>query len=1143
MSDLERRIASLSPEQRALLEKRLREQTVPAGETLTPIRRGPETGPARLSFAQERLWFLDQLEPGNPYYNIHKAIRWNGPLDLDALGRALETILARHDALRTTFVAVDGAPFQVVDPSSALPLPVTDLRGYPPPEREAQMLQLAVEEARRPFDLSRDRLVRARLLRLGDEEHVFLLTIHHIVSDGWSMGLFFGELATLYAAFSKGEPSPLPDLPIQYADYAGWQRDNLRGEVLESQLDYWTQRLSGMPPVLDFPSDRPRPARRGGRGAGQTFSVERKLLDALRALSRREGVTLYMTLLAAFQTLLGRYADSEEIVVGSPEAGRHRVETEPLIGYFVNMLVLRTDLRGDPTFRELLTRVRDVVLGAQTRPEVPFERLIDELGLDRSLRYNPVFQVMFAFQKEPHSMVAPPGLTASPVSVRTGAAVFDLTLEMTERQDGLEASLGYDTDLFDDATATRMVEHFGRLLEGIVEDSERPLSRLPLSSEEERRRLLVEWNDTAAEFPSEKCVHRLFEEQASRAPEAAAVLFGSERLTYRELNRRANRLGNHLRRLGVGSGDVVGLCAERSVEMTVGLLGILKAGAAYLPLDPTLPPERLSLLLEETRTGLLLTQQRLVPSLPAFGGRRVLLDVDSEAIALESEENLDGGASADDLAYVTYTSGSTGRPNGVRVAHRSLVNFTVFAAEAFGLSPRDRVLQFASISFDAAAEEIYPCWHSGATLVLRTNAMLDDFSSFLDACRQWGVTVLDLPTAYWNDLVAGLSQEPLDFPEGVRLVVIGGERALPERLEAWRKRFGARVRLVNTYGPTEATVAATSWECPASGEEEDGLRLREVPIGRPIRNVQAYVLDRAGQPVPLGGWGELHIGGVGLARGYLGNEELTAAKFIANPFSDRPDSRLYRSGDRARHRADGELELRGRLDQQLKIRGYRVEPGEVEAALAEHGSVRDVAVVGQEEMAGDRSLVGYVSLRPEQAVSAGDLKRFLRARLPSYMVPSHIVLLDALPRTAGGKPDRRALACLPRSPQKESESESEFVAPRTVIEQSLAGIWAEVLRIDRLGIHDNFFDLGGHSLLATRVLARLQATFSVRLPLRTLFDQPTIAQLSAAIEELRGSDSGPSRSAIAPVSRRAISGEAGSAAAADESPPKRTRPE
>jgi len=1135
MSDLERRIASLSPEQRALLEKRLREQA-PPGERMAPIRRGRDTGPARLSFAQERLWFLDQLEPGNPYYNIHKAMRWKGPLNQEALGRALETILARHDALRTNFVAVDGTPLQIVDPSSALPLPVTDLRGLPPPKGEAQMLRLAAEEARRPFDLSRDRLVRARLLRLSDDEHVFLLTIHHIVSDGWSMGLFFGELADLYAAFSKGEPSPLPDLPIQYADYAGWQRDSFQGEVLEANLDYWKERLSGMAPVLDFPFDRPRPPLRRGCGAGQTLSVSKKLLEDLRALSRREGVTLYMTLLAAFQTLLGRYAGLEEVVVGSPQAGRDRVETEPLIGYFVNMLVLRTDLRGDPTFRELLRRVREVVLGAQTHPEVPFERLIDEVGLDRSLRYNPVFQVMFAFQNAPHSVAAPPGLTASPVNVRSGAAVFDLTLEVTERQDGLEASLGYHTDLFDEATATRMVEHFQRLLEGIVEDSGRPLSRLPLSSEDERRRLLVEWNDTAAEFPGEKCVHQLFEEQARRAPGAVAVLFGEERLTYRDLNRRANRLGRHLRRLGVRSGDIVGLCVERSIDMTVGLLGILKAGAAYLPLDPALPRERLSLLLEESRTAVLLTQQRLVPSLPAFGGRLVLLDVDGEAIALESEEDLDGTASAGDLAYVTYTSGSTGKPNGVEVAHRSLVNFTAFAAEAFGLGPRDRVLQFASISFDAAAEEIYPCWHSGATLVLRTSSMLDDVSSFLTSCRQWGVTVLDLPTAYWHDLVAGLPQQPLDLPDGVRLVIIGGERALPERLATWRRRYGARVRLVNTYGPTEATVAATSWECPASGEE-DGLR--EVPIGRPIPNVQAYVLDPSGQPVPLGGWGELHIGGVGLARGYLGNEELTAAKFCANPFSDQPGSRLYRSGDRVRHRADGELELRGRLDQQLKIRGHRVEPGEVEAALAEHASVRDAAVVGQEEVAGDRSLVAYVSLRPEQAVSAGDLKRFLRARLPNSLVPSHIVLLDSLPRTSGGKPDRRALERMPRSPQQEEE----FVAPRTATEQSLANIWAEVLRIDRLGVHDNFFELGGHSLLATRVVARLQPEFSVRLPLRTLFDNPTVAQLAAAIEELRRSDPGSPRSAIVPVSRQAIARNAGAVSSSSESPPNRSRSE
>ncbi|MGH7411794.1 MAG: amino acid adenylation domain-containing protein, partial [Candidatus Methylomirabilis sp.] len=964
------------------------------GSREPPLIPVPRDGPIPLSFVQQRLWFLAQLDSDNPFYNTCRAVRISGPLRVEVLQRTLDAIVARHESLRTTFVSMDGSPVQRIAPAGNATLSVVDLEGVPRPEREAEAQHMATEEARRPFDLARGPLLRTTLLQLSEEEHILLLTIHHIVFDGWSIEVFFREMAELWEAFSTGEPSPLSPLPIQYADFAVWQREWLQGEVLESRLSYWKHRLQGAPSVLELPTDRPRPAVQHYRGARESFELPRTLAEALHELSRGEGVTLFMTLLAAFQTLLFRYTGQDDIVVGSPIANRDRTETEGLIGFFINTLVLRADLSGNPSFRELLKRVKEVALGAYAHQDVPFEELMEELHTERSLSYSPLFQVMFILQNTPRAVPRLSGLTLSPLKIDTGTAKFDLLLSLTEEANRLRGLLSYDTDLFDAGTMRRMLGHFQVLLKGIVADPDDRLGSLPILTDAERHQMLVDWNDTEADYPKDECIHEFFEAQVERTPDAIGIVMGDEQLTYRELNARANQLAHFLREQGVGPEVLVGICMERSLEMVVGLLGILKAGGAYVPLDPTYPRERLAFMLGDTKPPVLVTQERLAGVLPLVECRVIFVDSEWGAIGRGSEGNPASEVTAENLAYVIYTSGSTGKPKGVEIPHRALVNFTTSACEAFALRPGDRILQFASISFDTAAEEIFTSLARGATLVLRTDSMLDTVSVFLQKCRDWDVTALDLPTAYWHELVATLSAERLALPERLRLVIVGGDRALPERLLQWQQAVGQRVELLNTYGPTEATVVATM--CKLGAPAAVGPQ-REVPIGRPIRNVQAYVLDRGLQPVPIGVAGELHLGGAGLARGYLNRPDLTAERFIPDPFSPDASGRLYKTGDLARYLPDGNIEFLGRLDHQVKIRGYRVELGEIEAALDQHPGVRQVAVLAREDTPGDKRLVAYVVANPQSAASSSELRNFLKEKLPEYMLPLAFVLLDALP--------------------------------------------------------------------------------------------------------------------------------------------------
>ncbi len=1084
--DLDERIAALSPAKRTLLELRLK-QTGSGASREQVIPRRTERDPAPLSFGQERLWFLDQLEPGNPVYNRPAAVRLTGPLDVRTLERSLSKIVERHEALRTIFPSAKGRPVQLVAPPRPPDLPVVDLGGLPEGEREERARHLAKEDARRPFNLARGPLLRAGLLQVGAEEHVLLLTAHHMAFDGWSMGVLIRELAVLYEAFVAQKSSPLMELPIQYADFARWQRERLRGEVLEAQLSYWKRRLEGAPTILELPSDRPRLPVRTANGARYSLRLSRTLTEALKELSRREGVTLFMTLLAALQTLLSRYAGQDDVCVGTPVAGRNQTETEGLIGFFVNTLVLRTDLSGDPTFRELLRRVREGALGAYAHQELPFEKLVKELQPERDMSRTPLFQVMFVLKNAPPPTMEVSNLRMSALPVDGGTAKTDLALELWDEPEGLRGYFEYNTDLFDATTIARMAGHFQILLEGVVADPGQHLSALPLLTEAERHQLLVEWNDTQSDYPRDACIHELFETQAERTPDAVAVVFEDERLTYRQLNRRSNQLAHHLRKLGVGPEVLVGICVERSIEMVVGLLGILKAGGAYVPLDPSYPRERLGFMLEDARAPVLLTEGRLVDDLPGHGAQVVCLDTGWEAIARESEENSVSGVTADNLAYVMYTSGSTGRPKGVMICHRGVCNYLYWRQAYFPLTEADRLLQTASLSFDDSVWELFEPLMVGAQVVMVPPGGEQDSEYLIRLVTERQITA----ACFVPSLLRGfLDEQGVEACRSLWRVTTGGEVLTVELQERFFSRLAAN--LYNGYGPTEATMSATFWSC------ERGSDQRAVPIGRPIHNTQIYLLDHRLQPVPVGVPGELFIGGVGLARSYLNRPELTAEKFIPHPFSAEPGARLYRTGDLARYRPDGNLEFLGRIDDQAKIRGFRVEPGEVEAVLREHPTVREGAVVVREIVPGEKRLVAYVVPARELAPPVGELRGFLKEKLPEYMVPSAFVVLDALPLTPNGKVDRRALP----APDYQSRPElgGTFVAPGTPVEETLAGIWAEVLGLERVGVHDDFFELGGHSLLATRVVSRLRDALRVELPLRCLFETPTVAELAERVE-------------------------------------------
>ena len=1094
--------AVLTPELSAELRDRkqdilafLSEANGAAYSTVRSLQRVSRDGDLPLSFAQQRLLFLDQFEPNSALYNMSTALQVSGPLNVEALQESFNTIVSRHEVLRTTFTIVDGVPVQVIAHNRLAELNMIDLSHVSAAEREGEVLRLVKAEGSRPFNLSSDLMLRATLLNLEPTEHILLIVLHHIASDGWSIGVLSRELTALYETFSTGKSSSLPELPIQYADYAVGQRQWLQGKVLEAQLFYWKKQLQGVP-VLQLPTDRPRPAIQTFRGARRSLMLPKTLSDELKVLSRKQGVTLFMTLLAAFQTLLHRYSGQEDIVVGSPIAGRTRSAVEGLIGFFVNTLVLRTTLSGNPSFRELMARVREVALDAYDHQDLPFEALVEKLNPDRDLSHSPLFQVMFALQNVPTSTLELLGLTVSFVKVDSRTAKLDLSLFMVEAADSLTASLEYNIDLFEEATISRMLVHFQTLLEGIAADPDRRLSGLPILTDAEKQQLLVQWNDAKSNYPKDKCIHELFEAQVDRSPNAVAVVFEDKQLTYRELNRRANQLAHHLRNLGVGPEALVGLCVERSLEMVVALLGILKSGGAYVPLDPTYPSERLAFMLADAQVSVLLTQQQLVEKLSAHRAPLVCLEAEWTGLAGESQDNPVSSVAAANLAYVIYTSGSTGKPKGVQITHRALVNFLHSMRQRPGLTSQDTLLAVTTISFDIAGLELYLPLTVGARVVMVRREVAADGRELSEKLSSSGATVMQATPATWRlVLEAGW--------QGSRQVKIlcGGE-ALPRELANQLLDRGAS--LWNLYGPTETTV----WSAVYAVESSGGT----VFVGRPIANTQIYILDRYRQPVPVGVPGELYIGGDGVARGYVSRPELTEEKFIPNPFSDEQGVRLYKTGDLARYLPDGNIEFLGRVDHQVKIRGFRIELGEIEAVLSQHATVREAVVVAREDVPGEKRLVVYVVPSQEPAPTTSELRGFLQQKLPDYMVPSIFVMLEVLPLTPSGKVDRRAL---PVPAQSRLKLESSFVAPRTQVEELVAGIWAQVLKLEQVGIEDNFFELGGHSLLAMQVVSRIRGAFEVELPLRDLFERPTVAGLAERLETIRWATRG-----VAPVGPR-----------------------
>lgn len=1058
-----------------------------------------------LSFGQQRLWFLDQLDPGSPLYNNFAALRVAGPLDVALLERSLTEIVRRHEVLRTTFSERDGQAVQAIIPAeqcAAVTIPVIDLTGLPADAIDAEVLRRAGAEAQTPFDLTTGPLLRGRLLRTADQEHILFFTMHHIVSDGWSVGVLIRELAALYRNPLDGV---LPPLPIQYADYAAWQRDWLAGELRETQLAYWRGRLANIAP-LDLPTDRPRSAVQTFHGANHWFELPGNLAARLESLAKQEGATLFMALTAALQTVLARYTGQDDITIGTPIANRDRAETAGLIGFLLNTLVLRTDLAGQPTFRELLARVKETALGAYAHQDLPFEMLVEELQPARDMSRAPFFQVMFDLQAAPLQGLALPDVTLTPLRVDGGTAKFDLALSLEYGPDRLGGYLNYNTDLLDAETAAALVAHLRVLLEAAVAEPDRRITDLPLLTPDETQRILGAWNATDTGKRETRSVAEMFAAQVKQRPNATAVIceVGAEAkaemrgastltLTYAELDERAEDLARHLRSLGVGAESIVALLTERSLEMVVAIMGVIKAGGAFLPIDPATPPDRIRFILDDSGASVVHPDT----DRPTGAQRPTSVQHPASSSLLPAA-----------LAYVIYTSGSTGQPKGVLIEQSGLAQHLHDVAAHFGLRPGDRVLQFAAPTFDQGLEQILAALTTGCTLVVRGPEIWPP-ADFPQVITAYGLNVINLPPAYWNQVLQEWAKSQTPIPAGqLRLVISGGDVLTAESLRLWQSTPARGARLLNAYGPTETTVTATTFDVPGDWFDRTA---RPVPIGRPLPNRCAYVVDRYGQPVPIGVPGELLLGGTGVARGYLGRPELTAEKFVSNPFVNQriresritnhesepcADARLYRTGDLVRWLRDGNIEFLGRIDQQVKVRGFRIELGEIEAALAEHPAVGAATVVARAD-GGDKRLVAYIVPAPGRAPAGAELRAHLADRLPGYMVPSAFVTLPSLPLTASGKVDRRALPA-PDAAQIETDA---YVAPRTPIEQDLAVIWAQVLGVPRVGVHDNFFDLGGHSLLATQIISRAREAYPVELSLRRLFETPTVAGLANLVEE------------------------------------------
>ncbi|WP_310490372.1 amino acid adenylation domain-containing protein [Chamaesiphon sp. VAR_69_metabat_338] len=1068
-----------------------------------PIQPVSRNGVLPLSFAQQRFWFIEQLSLASAVNNLRVAFRLTGQLNVTALERSLREIVRRHEILRTTFHLVDGKSAQSIDPDAVLILPIVDLQNLSEIEREQAARQQLQLLAQQPFDLERGPLLRVELIRLAPEIHQLILVVHHIIGDGISIEICLQELTVLYTAFCANKPSPLKDLTIQYADFASWQHRWVASGILATQLEYWQQQLQGSLPILQLPTDRPHPRVQTARGAYQFLEVPQTISDALKSLSKAEGVTLFMTLLAAFGTLLYRSSGQEDILVGTPIAGRSRQEIDRSIGCFINTLVLRTNLADNPSFQELLGRVRQVTLGAYAHQALPFEQLIAALNLDRDLSRSPLFQVMFIFEHNASTAWTLPGLTVTEIEVPSTTANFDLTLDLQETATGIEGGIEYNTDLFDAATIERTIGHFQTLLAAIVANPAQRIADLPLLTPAERQQLLGEWNDTKVDDARQLCIHQLFEAQVARTPTAIAVVCEDDKITYAQLNRRANQLADRLQHAGVTANVLVGILMERSIEMVVALLGILKAGGAYVPLDPHYPPARISYMLADADVKILVTQSELRSHLPSPPDLVICLDSDWQLTGY-SPENLDREVRGENLAYAIYTSGSTGQPKGVAVEHRNLVNF-LHAMRPVGLTSADTMMAVTTICFDIAALELYLPLIIGAKVAIVARAVTSDAHRLFTELVKSQATVMQATPATWQLLLAG------GWDANYPLKVLCGGEALPNRLAHQILATGSK--LWNLYGPTETTVWSTIAQVHATnsiGSTHQTL----CAIGRPIANTQIYILDKQLQPVPIGVHGELYIGGAGVVRGYLNRPKLTAEKFIPNPFSTVSSARIYKTGDLARYASDGNIEFLGRIDDLVKVRGFRIELGEIETVLAQHSLVDRVVAIAREITPGSKSLIAYIVPHRDLLPTTSELRSFLGERLPEYMVPSVFVILETFPLTANGKIDRQAL---PLPDRASLEPAATFVPPQDGLELQLTKIWERVLGIQSIGTRDNFFELGGHSLLAVQLFAAIAKTFGTNLPLATLFHSPTIEQLATI---LRQSPGATTWSSLVPIAAR-----------------------
>ncbi len=1075
----------LSGAKQALLEKWLRRESAQAANlSATSIPRRATPGSVPLSFEQQRLWFFYQLEPQSPLYHMPIAARLRGRLRPEALQRALDGIVARHETLRTRFTGE--APLLVTDPPRPVQMKVFDLREFPSAMREAEARRLLETEAKRPFDLSRDLMLRAALVRMDDQEWIFLALMHHIASDDWSWRVLCNELALLYDSEPGRSKPKLPELPIQYGDFVSWQQQRLRDELLNDQLAYWRQQLAGAPQVLELPIAGPRPARQTFRGSCAWLSLPLRLSQRIDALSQQVGATPFTFLLAAFQTLLHRYTGQSDLLIGSPVAGRNQASVEGLIGVFINTLILRMDLSGNPPFSALLRGVQGKVLEALAYQELPFERLVAELQPQRSPSYSPLIQMMFALQTELSENLCLPGLAVSPYQVDTDTAKFDLTFTIVKSSAGLNCCAEYNSDLFERPTIERMLDQYQTLLEGIASNPDQRLSDLPLLTSEAREQLLVQWNRTEADYPRDRCIHDLVASQAAQTPEAIALVFEGQQLSYRELNRRANQLGHYLARLGVAPEKLVALGLDRSLDLVIALLAILKAGGAYMPLDASYPAARLKFMLKDSGAPFLVTRSSERDRWTAMdlqGVRIICLDEEWPQVAKEPDEELRVSTTPGTTAYVIYTSGSTGQPKGVQVPHRAVVNCLQSMRLEPGLGKADTLLSVTSISFDVAALEIFLPLMVGARLVLAGADTVFDgarLAALIDDC---GATVMQATPTLWRFLIAS------GWTGNQRLKILcGGESLSRDLADQLLERAG---EVWNLYGPTETTIWSTRFKVEGGG--------KPILIGRPIANTQVFLLDAHLQPVPIGLPGELHIGGDGLAKGYLDRPQLTADKFIPNPFGKEiPSPRLYKTGDVARYQPDGNIEFLGRADDQVKLRGRRIDLGEIEFALQQHPKVRQALVLMHEDEVGEKQLVAYVIPAATPAPNAANLQQFLKAKLPDYMIPAAFITLEHFPTTPNGKVDRRALSA--STPNGASPAHN-ATAPRTALEEKLAKIWREVMELQQVGVEDNFFEMGGHSVLAMMLMSRVRQEFQVGLTIRDLFERPTIAAMAKILEQ------------------------------------------